>query len=133
MVNFGAVETMPVSFAHRTLYRHNATVTLMRTTADECASIARRIADRLNEATGPTVLVLPLHGISAIDAEGQPFHDPDADRVLFDTLRLEVKPDVRIVEVPAHINDAGFADVLATEMLALLTVPRPPAAPTGDA
>jgi uncharacterized protein (UPF0261 family) len=133
MVNFGAADTVPAQFAGRTLYRHNATVTLMRTSADECAAIGRRIAAQLNQATGPTVLVLPLRGVSAIDAPGQPFHDPEADRVLFETLRASLVPTVRVVEVDAHINDPAFADALATEMLTLLAAA--PAAPTstGDA
>jgi uncharacterized protein (UPF0261 family) len=133
MVNFGAADTVPARFTGRTLYRHNATVTLMRTSAEECAAVARRIAAQLNQATGPVVLVLPLRGVSAIDAPGQPFHDPEADRVLFETLRASLDPTVRVVEVDAHINDPAFADALATEMLTLLAAA--PAAPTstGDA
>lgn len=133
MVNFGAAETVPARFAGRTLYRHNATVTLLRTSADECAAIARRIAAQLNRATGPTVLVLPLRGVSAIDAPGQPFHDPAADRVLFETLRASLAPTVRVVEVDAHINDPAFAAVLATEMLTLLAAAPAAASSTGDA
>jgi hypothetical protein len=106
MVNFGAIDTVPPQFRDaRTLYRHNATVTLMRTTPEECAEIGRRIAAQLNRATGPTTLVLPLRGVSMIDAKGQPFHDPDADRALFDALRDGVGPNVRVLEVDAHIND----------------------------
>jgi uncharacterized protein (UPF0261 family) len=36
MVNFGAIETVPEAFKGRTLYKHNPTVTLMRTTPEEC-------------------------------------------------------------------------------------------------
>ncbi len=112
MVNFGSMDTVPQRFRHRNLYRHNATVTLMRTTPDECAEIGRRIAVQLNAATGPTALVLPLHGVSAIDAPGQPFHDPQADQTLFDSLRSHVAPQVRVVDVAAHINDVAFARAL---------------------
>jgi uncharacterized protein (UPF0261 family) len=113
MVNFGGIETVPERFRARNLYRHNATVTLMRTTADECVEIGRRIAAQLNTAIGPTALVLPLHGVSAIDAPGQPFHDPGADQALFDSLRTHVDARVQVVEVEAHINDPEFARVLA--------------------
>jgi len=112
MVNFGGIETVPERFRERNLYRHNATVTLMRTTAEECVEIGRRIATQLNAATGPTALVLPLRGVSAIDAPGQPFHDPEADRALFDTLRTLVDPRIQVIEVDAHINDPAFAQVL---------------------
>jgi uncharacterized protein (UPF0261 family) len=120
MVNFGPIETVPERFRERTLYRHNDAVTLMRTTSEECAEIARRIAAQLNRATGPVVVVLPRRGVSAIDAEGKPFHDPDADRVLFDTLRAHLAPAIRVVEVDAHINDPAFADVVSAELLAML-------------
>ena len=112
MVNFGGIDTVPERFRDRNLYRHNATVTLMRTTPDECAEIGRRIATQLNTASGPTTLVLPLGGVSAIDAPGQPFHDPAADRALFDSLRAHVGSNVRVVDVDAHINDPAFAAAL---------------------
>lgn len=120
MVNFGPFDTVPEKFRGRRLYRHNPTVTLMRTTPDEGAVIATRIAEKLNAARGSVVLVLPLRGVSAIDAEGQPFHDPEADRVLFDTLRAQLAPHVQRREVDAHINDPAFAEVLVEEMLRLL-------------
>jgi len=121
MVNFGGIDTVPQPFRGRHLYRHNATVTLMRTTSDECVEIGRRIAMQLNTATGPTALVLPLHGVSAIDAPGQPFHDPQADQALFDSLRRHVDGRVRLIEVEAHINDPEFARTLVDTYHQMLT------------
>jgi uncharacterized protein (UPF0261 family) len=120
MVNFGAAETVPSRFRDRKLYRHNPSVTLMRTTAEECREIGARIAGQLAGARGPTVLVLPLGGVSAIDAEGQPFHDPQADRALFETLREHAPPNVEVVEVDAHVNAPEFASVLCDHVLRLL-------------
>ncbi len=120
MVNFGAADTVPSRFAERTLYNHNAAVTLMRTTADECREIGRRIAEQLNHATGPVVLILPLRGVSMLDADGQPFHDPDANRALFDSLRANAGSQLRIREIDAHINDSLFADALVDELLLLM-------------
>ncbi len=112
MVNFGPIDTVPERFRDRHLYRHNATVTLMRTTADECVEIGRRIAAQLNAATGPTALVLPLRGVSALDAPGQPFHEPDVDAVLFDTLRRHAADHVHVIDVDAHVNEPAFAEAL---------------------
>ena len=84
MVNFGARDSVPPEFEQRNLYVHNPSVTLMRTTAEESAELGRRIARKLAAATGPVSLFLPLRGVSMIDAEGQPFHDPEADAALFD-------------------------------------------------
>src|SRR3954467_2686130 len=107
MVNFGARDTVPPQFEDRNLYVHNPSVTLMRTTPEECAELGRRIAAKLSAATGPTVLFLPLKGVSLIDAEGQPFHDPAADAALFDELR---KANVEIVELDHNLNDPAFAE-----------------------
>jgi uncharacterized protein UPF0261 len=83
MVNFGPVQPVPDRFADRNLYVHNPTVTLMRTAPAENAELGRRIAEKLNAAAAPTALFVPLSGVSAIDAEGHPFHDPVADDALF--------------------------------------------------
>ncbi len=121
MVNFRAMHTVPEPFRERTLYRHNPNVTLMRTTAEECREIGRRIAENLNKATGPTVLMLPLKGVSMLDREGEPFHDPGADAALFDALRRHVRPPVELVELDLHINDTAFADAVFERLIALMT------------
>jgi uncharacterized protein (UPF0261 family) len=123
MVNFGAIETVPPRFASRTLYKHNATVTLMRTTPEECREIGRRIIGQLNESTGPVTLMIPLKGVSMLDAPGKPFHDPEADRALFDALKTGASPRVKIREIDAHINDPSFADALGDELLAVIARP----------
>lgn len=120
MVNFGPRATVPAAFAGRTLYVHNPNVTLMRTTAAECAELGRLIAAKLNRATGPTTVLLPLGGVSALDRPGQPFHDPDADAALFAALRRDLAPHVVVRELEAHINDPAFADAIADALLAQL-------------
>jgi uncharacterized protein (UPF0261 family) len=112
MVNFGGRETVPAQFAGRKLYVHNPQVTLMRTTPGENAAIGRWIVERVNRMEGPVRFLLPLHGVSAIDAPGKPFHDPQADHALFAAIRAAwmPAPNRRLIEVDAHINDPGFAE-----------------------
>lgn len=118
MVNFHAMETVPDRFRNRTLHRHNENVTLMRTTPEECVEIGRRIAEKVNQSTGPVSVLLPLEGVSMIDKAGEPFHDPVADEALFDALRDHLDASVRLVEQDAHINNTAFADALVDELLA---------------
>jgi len=121
MVNFGAWDTVPAPFKQRTLYKHNPTVTLMRTTPEECAELGRIIAGKLNQATGPTALFVPLKGVSMIDAPGQPFHLPEADQALFEALRRHLdRSKVDLVEMDCHINDPEFAAAMATRLSAML-------------
>jgi uncharacterized protein (UPF0261 family) len=120
MVNFGARDTVPQQFAERNLYVHNPSVTLMRTTREECAELGRRIALKLSAATGPTVLFIPLRGVSMIDAEGQPFHDPEADAALFDALREGVDERVEVIELDCNVNDEAFSEAMADKLDELL-------------
>jgi uncharacterized protein (UPF0261 family) len=111
MVNFGAPNTVPVHYKGRRLHAHNAQVTLMRTTAEDCARIGEWIGTRLNACDGPVRFLLPLRGVSAIDVPGGPFHDPAADAELFAALRGTVRASEQrqVVDVPHHINDPEFA------------------------
>ncbi len=116
MVNFGPRESVPEKFEDRNLYVHNPTITLMRTTPEECAELGRRIAEKLNAAKGPATLFIPLRGISLIAVEGEVFHDPEADEALFEAIRANIKDDVEVVEIDTHINDPEFAVAMAEKL-----------------
>ena len=116
MVNFGPFETVPPQFRDRVLYKHNPTVTLMRTTPEECAELGRVIAEKLNQAQGPLTLFVPLKGVSLIATEGQVFHDPAADEALFGALRDHLDPDVDLQELDLDVNDPEFAQAMADRL-----------------
>ena len=122
MVNFGPRDTVPREFEGRNLFVHNPSVTLMRTTPEECAELGTRLAERLSAATGPTTLFLPLRGISAIAVEGGPFHDPAADDALFEAIRSRLdRSVVDLVELDAAVNDPAFAEAMADRLHEYLT------------
>ena len=114
MVNFGAWDSVPERFKARKLVRHNATVTLMRTSVDENRRIGEFIADKLNAMRGPVRFLIPEGGVSAIDKPGQPFHDPQADAALFNAIeqRFRAGANRRLQRLPMHINDEAFAHAL---------------------
>ena len=121
MVNFGPMETVPERYRDRNLYVHNPTITLMRTTPDECRQIAEIIARKLNAANGPTVLFVPLRGVSMIAVEGQVFHDPEADEALLSTLRERIDTSkVEVHELDADVNDPVFALAMANRLHELI-------------
>lgn len=113
MVNFGPRATVPDRFSDRTLYAHNPEVTLMRTTAGECAELGRRIAVKCNAARGPVTVFLPTGGFSALSVAGQPFHDPAADGALLDALRSGLDPGVDCRTVDTDINAPDLAAEMA--------------------
>ena len=117
MVNFGARDTVPAQFENRNLYVHNPSVTLMRTTPEECAELGRIIARKLADARGPVALFVPLKGVSAIDVEGGPFHDPAADEALFQALRDNRPANVELHELEHNINDPEFALAMVDKLV----------------
>jgi uncharacterized protein (UPF0261 family) len=120
MVNFGPRDSVPPPFEGRNLYVHNPTVTLMRTTPDECAELGRTIGRKLSGATGPTVLFVPLKGVSMIAVEGQVFHDAEADAALVAGLHETLGPSVEVHEVETDINDPDFAVAMADRLHELI-------------
>jgi uncharacterized protein (UPF0261 family) len=128
MVNFGPPDTVPSKFLGRRFYQHNPNVTLMRTTPEENEKLGKEIAFKASAAKGPTAIVLPLRGVSAIDAEGKPFWWPEADRALFESIRHWLAPHVELIELDLHINDPAFADACARKLLELMARKPVPAA-----
>ncbi len=122
MVNWGASGTVPEQFSQRNLFVHNSSVTLMRTTADECAVLGAELARKVATSTGPAVVVLPLGGISAIATPGGPFYDAAADDALFGAVRSGLEGSaVELVESPHDINDPELAVWLADRLHALIS------------
>jgi uncharacterized protein (UPF0261 family) len=112
MVNFGPRDKVPARFEGRNFVVHNAQVTLMRTTPEENKAFGEWIGGRLNEMAGPVRFLLPLGGVSMLDAPGKPFHDPVADKALFDAIERTVRQTAsrRLISVNANINDPIFAE-----------------------
>lgn len=117
MVNFGPPDTVPEKFSDRLFYQHNPTVTLMRTTAEETAELGRIMARKLSEAQGPTTVIIPTQGVSAIDMTGQPFDSPEARTAWIENLKAHIGDNVTVIEMDAHINDDAFATKLAETLL----------------
>jgi uncharacterized protein (UPF0261 family) len=112
-------EQWPPDLCGRPFVRHSPTHTHFRTTAEEMAAVAHFIAERLNAGTGPRAAIIPLQGFSMFNRQGEALFDAAANAGYIDTLRKELAPQVRRVEVDAHINDDKFADATVELFLAL--------------
>jgi len=117
MVNFGPAASVPDRFRGRKFHVHNPTVTLMRTTVEECAEIGRTTAAKLNGAHGPVTVLIPLRGVSAIDKAGEAFYSPESLEAYRCALRDMLIPSIKVVELDAHINDESFAQAAADLLL----------------
>ncbi|MFN4805139.1 MAG: Tm-1-like ATP-binding domain-containing protein [Akkermansiaceae bacterium] len=118
MVNFGEPASVPEKFASRQFYHHNPQVTLMRTTADECAELGKTLVGKTNAYSAPTAIMLPTRAISVISAQGQSFHDSAADDALFDAIKSGSKHPV--IEMDLEINDPAFARACAETLIKMV-------------
>ncbi len=117
MVNFWAPETVPEKFNGRKFYQHNPNITLMRTTPDECRRLGEILAGKLNQSTGPVTVLIPLRGVSMIDAPDGPFWWPEANQALFAALKGNLRPDIPVVDMDCNVNDPQFARRCAETLL----------------
>ncbi|WP_413374982.1 Tm-1-like ATP-binding domain-containing protein [Alkalihalobacillus sp. 1P02AB] len=120
MVNFGPRDTIPEQFKERLFYQHNPTTTLMRTTVEENIQIGEIIAQKINQAPQSSVVVFPKGGVSLLDREGQPFEGTQQRESLYNSLKKNLNPDVRFIEVEEDINDPIVADLIVEQLLQLL-------------
>lgn len=120
MVNYGHMDTVPARFRDRQLFSWAPDVTLMRTNLEENRTLGASIAQKLNQSKGKVTVLLPLQGISKISREGGDFYDPEADQALFDTIKANIRPSIRVQEIDANINDVQFAEQAVRALLKLL-------------
>jgi uncharacterized protein (UPF0261 family) len=115
-ITFRPPSAVPDSYRDRRSYTHNHAITLVRSNASEMAAFGQVMAEKLNRATGPVAVFIPLRGFSDYDAPGGVFHDPDADEALIDSLRRHLSDSVERIEVDTHINDPAFAVAMARRL-----------------
>lgn len=128
MVNFGSPATIPAKYADRLFYKHNAQVTLMRTTEQENIQMARWIGEKLNRCQGEVRFLIPEGGFSALDAPGQPFWDEKALKAFIQTLKETViqTEKRRLVHYPFNINDPEFAQAAVENFKEIAKSPSNP-------
>jgi uncharacterized protein (UPF0261 family) len=120
MVNFWARDTVPDKFGDRLFYEWNPNVTLMRTTPEENAELGRILAEKGNASEGPVAYLLPLQGVSMLDAPGKEFWWPEADRALFEAIKTHARSSSTVREMDNNVNDQAFADAVAAQLLTFL-------------
>jgi len=131
--NFGPKETIPEKYKGRNFFFYTPSITLMRTNAEENNLFGKVIANKLNKSCGPTAILIPLKGFSALDRKGSgrykmsmegtmtgEWYDPEVDLALTNSLKQHLDlSKVLLQEVDLHINDPQFAEI-AVDLLGSL-------------
>jgi len=91
--------------------------TWIRLSPDELKEVAGVFAEKLNQAKGPVVVLIPQKGWSAADLPGNDTHDPAEDQLFTLVLRERLKAAVQIVEIDANMEDPEFAKAVVENAL----------------
>jgi uncharacterized protein (UPF0261 family) len=121
MCNFWGLETVPERYHERNLYKWNPNVTLMRTSPEENTRIGAMIATAANTSQGPVAILLPLKGVSQLDSPGGPYWDPEADAACYNAIKVNLRPDIPVIEMDCNINDPEFADKAVEVLLGMIS------------
>jgi uncharacterized protein (UPF0261 family) len=117
----GPPEELPQELASRAWVQHTPIHTHVRASAEEMAAVARFIAGRLNAASGPRAVMIPLRGFSMLNSKGEILYDEAANRAYIEAMEGALSPEVELVELDAHINDRTFADATVDTFLRLIS------------
>jgi len=116
----GPFDSLPPEYQKRKHYYFNPATTMVKLTKEEMVTAAKVIAEKLNKAKGPTEVAIPLGGFNMYCHKGEPLYDPEVDMAFIATLKKHLKPQIKVTEVDAHINDPIFADTVAPILIEMI-------------
>ena len=104
---------LPPKFQNRKHHRHNQLLTIVVAEKNDKAKVGKLVAERLNLASGPTAVIIPMRGWIEGDRHPKsPFHDKEGGETFSQALKAKLKPGIKVMELDCHINDAIFCDVV---------------------
>ncbi len=119
-VSRGPIETLSPEDRAKKHYRHSPMFTHVRVGSDEMKAVARLAAEKLNMSTGPVTVAIPLQGFSYQGHAGGELADGESDMTFVRILKQELKKDIPVIEVEAHVNDRLFAETVCSLLLQII-------------
>ncbi len=117
---FGGPDTVPDKYLNRKTHYHNPYNTNIRVTKEEAEKTGEVMAQKLNKSIGPVVVLIPMKGFSENGREGNVLHEPETDEVFVKSLEQHLDSGIKIIKIPANINDKEFSEKAAQVMHELM-------------
>ncbi len=112
IISCGHLDKMKPKYKKRKLYVLDHQRVQAKMVPPEIRKTARIIADKLNRAKGPTKFIIPLRGWSASEKEGDPYYEPELNRLFVQILKARLRPEIEMIEIDAHLEDPDFAEAI---------------------
>lgn len=116
----GPASSLSQEYRNRKYIAHNPSMSLVRTSSEEMKTVGKIMASKLNEARGPTIVMIPLRGFSYPNRKGEALYDEEGNQAFITILKENLRA-TKVIEVDAHINDPEFANEAAQTMEELLS------------
>lgn len=110
LIDFVGWQPLPEAFKDTPAHAHNRLLTSVVQTVAQRRELARVMMAKLAKAKGPVVCLLPTQGGNEWDRAGGPLADPEALAAFVEEMHRACPPNVQLVDLDAHINDASFHD-----------------------
>ncbi|OYX43140.1 MAG: hypothetical protein B7Z02_09775 [Rhodobacterales bacterium 32-67-9] len=110
LVDLVGWQALPEHFRDRPAHAHNRLLTSVVLTVAERERLAEEICEKLSQAQGPTVFLMPKHGGNEWDRDGAPLSNPEGLARFCAAIRANCPDNVSLIELDAHINDEAFSD-----------------------
>ncbi len=118
-IGLGQKSLVQDHYLERPHYAHSTLFTHIKVTSDEMALISARLADALNEDSGPSAVVVPMGGFSHQDRPGGAIEDPILRQVCADTLDAELNSNIPVIRVDAHLFSTEVTETITTTLAGL--------------
>ena len=117
---FGGPESVPEKYLNRKTHYHNPYNTNIRATKEEIEKTAEVMAQKLNQSSGPVVVIIPMKGFSENGREANVLCEPETDKSFTESLEKYLDPSIKVIKMEANINDLEFSEKAAQTMHELM-------------
>lgn len=116
----GRFSELKPAWKKRTTMMHNPEMTFVMPSKREMALLGDLMAQKLNQAKGKAVALVPLKGFCYPNCEGRARYNPGGVKAFVEALESRIKPSIPVRLLPMHVNDESFSSAVIQEFDTLM-------------